>query len=71
MNQGMRAVRRKLQKMRQSCREVRNRIANVIHNRYDIGLRHLDILFPGGKRLVQIKDRFVASKTQLIEEWDR
>lgn len=71
MNQKMRSSRRKLQKMRQSCRKARNRIANVIHNRYDIGLRHFDILFPGGKRLVQIKYRFVSSKAQLIEEWDR
>jgi len=71
MNQGARILSRKLQKMRQSCREARNRIANVIHNRYNIGLRQFDILFPCGNRFMQIEDRLVAITTQLIEEWDR
>lgn len=57
--------------MGQSCREVRDRIANVIDNRQDIGLRQIDILFPFRKRLVQIEDRLVALKAELIEQGDR
>jgi len=71
MNHGVSALRENSPMMRQSCREVRDRIAYVINNRTHIGLRQLDILFPCGKRLMQIKDWLVAIKTQLIEEWDR
>jgi len=71
MNHGVRILRENLPKMRQSRREVRNRIAHAIHNRYNIGLRQLDIQFPCGNRSMQIKDRLVASTAQSSEEWDR
>lgn len=71
MNRGGRISSQKLQKMRQSCREARNRIASMIHNRFNIGLRPPNALFPCRNRFMQIEDRLVAFKAELIEQGNR
>lgn len=57
--------------MRQSCREVRNRVAYVINHRNHIDPSLRLILFPIRQRLMHIKDRLVSLKAELIEEGDR
>lgn len=71
MNQRMRILRRKLQKTRQSCREARHRIANVIDHRNHIGSGLRLSLFLIRQRLKHIKDRLVALKAELIEQGNR
>lgn len=70
MDCGIRTRRKILPKMRQSCREVRNRVVDAIDHRTHIGPGLLLVLFPIRQRLVHVKNRFIPPKADLIEERD-
>lgn len=56
--------------MRESCREARNRITNMIDNRLHICTGLLLVLSPIRQCLMYVKNRFVAAKAELIEQWN-